>query len=186
MYRFFSLRKNCPSRWAAPLRRERLYAASCLAFCLLGAWTVRHAAAVHAWLAADGGWPYFSERMLVVHGGASVLQGGLSFGSDVLLVGKPSLLHLADRVLAVVLTLLGVYIEGLVLLCGRLSLPLQALMAGLLCASLAHHFRAKAAIRDQVYHTYVWSHTLWHLGVCASFPIPMTLAIGPRVILGLE
>ena len=180
-YRFLTLQKNCPARWGPDLRHEYLYSLSCLAFCALGAWAIGCRAAVCTWLGGAAGWPYFGERMLFIHGCADVLQGLLSFGSDVVLVDVPSTVHLADRALAVLLTLLGVYIEVTVLLFSGLSLPLRALMAALLVGALVHHFRAKAAISQQVYQTYVWSHTLWHLGICASLPIPVSLAIGSSI-----
>ena len=183
-YRFLTLQKNCPPRWGPDLRHEYVYAASCLAFCALGAWAIGCRASVCAWLGGTTGWPYFSERMLLIHGCADVLQGLLSFSSDVVLVDVPSAVHLADRALAVLLTLLGVYIEVTVLLFSGLSVPLRTLMAALLAGALVHHFQAKAAISQQIYQTYVRSHTLWHLGICASLPLPVSLAIG-RSIFGL-
>ena len=54
-------------------------------------------------------------------------------------------------------------------------------MATLLVGALWHHFRAKAAITRQIYQTYVSSHTLWHFGICASLPVPISLAVGKSI-----
>ena len=175
-YRFFTTQKNCPAIWGPNLRREPLYACSCLSFCVLGAWLIAFNEQVHEWLAAGGG-PLISQRLLLVHGWADVFQGLLSLSSDVVLVDVPSAVHLGDRLLAVVLTAVGVYVEVCVLLFSPLPAVNRLLMLALLISALVHHFRAKAGIRDRVYCTYVTSHTLWHLLVTASLPVPVHFAL---------
>lgn len=126
---------------------------------------------------ASPGFGYFGPQFLFAHGCMDLLQGVLSYGSDVVFMGVPSAFHLADRALAIVLTLAGVYIEVAVLLFGGLPLPARALMVALLAGGLHHHFRAKAAIRSETYRQYVTSHTIWHLAIAASLPLPAHLAL---------
>jgi hypothetical protein len=175
-YRFLTKQKNCPAIWGPDLRREFLYAVSCLAFCGLGTWLITYSHEVNAWLAAAG-WPYIGQRLLFVHGCADILQGILSFASDVVLVDVPSSVHLADRLLAVVLTLVGIYVEVCVLIFSSLSSLNRMLMLILLVMALWHHFRAKFAIRDRVYSQFVKSHTIWHLAITVSLPLPVHLSL---------
>ena len=91
------------------------------------------------------------QAPLARHGFADILQGFLSLSSDVVLVDVPSVLHLADRVLAVLLTAIGIYVEVCVLLFAQLQVSHQLLMLALLVGGLAHHFRAKAAIRKRAH-----------------------------------
>lgn len=175
-YKFLSTQKNCPAEWGPALRREPLYAMSCLSFCLLGGWLIIFSSQVDEWMTTTGR-PSVSRRILLIHGYADVVQGLLSFMSDVMLVDSPSVVHLADRLLAVLLTAVGVYVEVCVLCLSALPTAYRMLMFILLAGALVHHFRAKAAISKRDYSTYVMSHTLWHFGITASLPIPVYLAI---------
>ena len=149
-YHFLSTKKNCPDIWGPDLRREPIYACSCLAFCALGVSILAYGGQLQDLLLA-GGWPHVGKRLLLVHGLADILQGFLSLASDVVLVDVPSVLHLADRVLAVLLTAIGIYVEVCVLLFAQLQASHQLLMLALLVGGLAHHFRAKAAIRKRAH-----------------------------------
>jgi len=176
-YALFSRKKNCHAKWGPALRRERLYAASCGVFFIGGIWAHVYTDRVLGWLRAPTGeWMWFSDRLYRAQGTACLFQSVLSVLSDVVYSDARSIVHPIDRLMAVVLTLIAVYLETCILLFGPMG-PLRVLMLGLVGAALVCHFRAKFGIVSHDYPRYVRNHTIWHFAIVASMVVPMHLAI---------
>lgn len=177
-YALFSLKKNCHAKWGPDLRREVLYMASCGVFCLAGLWAIVHAERVLNWLRAPTGeWGHFSGEVFRAHGIACMLQGVLSFLSDVVYIDARSIFHPLDRVMAIILTAGAVWIEGCIILYGPLGVALRLLMVALITFALGCHLRAKHGVVVRNYERYVHNHTIWHVAVVSSMVVPLHIAI---------
>jgi hypothetical protein len=177
-YKVLSLQKNCHAQWGPALRREVVYVASCLVFAVTGVWVLIYTDTVHEWLAAPTGeWTFFSKGLWRAEGMALFLQAFLSLASDAIYTDVPSIAHPLDRLLAMLLAAVAIYIEITIVLFAPLSLPLRLLMVGIVSLALACHFRAKAAIRRHNYAGYVRNHTIWHFAIASSMVAPLHIAL---------
>ncbi|KAG8469092.1 hypothetical protein KFE25_007610 [Diacronema lutheri] len=173
-YALFSRKKNCHARWGPDLRREVLYMASCGSFGMYGLWAMSNADGLLEWLrGATGAWAYFSAYTYGTHGTACILQSVLSFLSDVVYIDARSIVHPLDRILAIILTGVGMYLEGCIILFAPLSLGQRLLMSAVVTCGLLCHLRAKHGIVTRDYARYVHNHTIWHVAMVGSMVVPM-------------
>ena len=164
-----SIQSNVPCGWGPRLRRGVfeshdarciVYAISPFLFSLAGMYQY-----VNAFLLRDhlcAWWPWETEAMLVI------LQGLLSFLSDVFTLGAPSVWHVADRVLAPILTTWFIARTVVQLAVFPLASRLEHAFFCVIFPVVFYVFsRSHRAFKGKNFYAYLKWHSVWH----ALFPL---------------
>jgi hypothetical protein len=164
-----SVQSNVPCHWGPRLRhgvfkahdaRCIVYAISPFLFSLAGLYQYVNAFLLREHLCAW--WPWETEAVLVI------VQGALSFLSDVFTLGSPSAWHVADRVLAPVLTAWFVTRTVVQLAMFPLASRLEHAFFCVIFPVVFYVFtRSHRAFKGKDFYAYLKWHSVWH----ALFPL---------------
>ena len=165
-FRFaFTNRSRIDPRWRTHLSRPcSLYGLSSWSYTAIGLLLLSHCLLCPAALAE---WAVGHPTLALGEACALTLQGGWSFLSDVLNIGRTSWLHSLDRVSALTLTFLQLVKFGVIMVPGMSAYELAYVWGGI-GIGVAAKLMGSRAILDQSMAGFRGWHTVWHLELPAA------------------